>query len=125
MSGVLPDPRLSACGFENPARDALRNRGGIDHRHEFRWRHQATGGMVPANECFRTDQAAIREADLRLIEQLEFFSLGGADQFGLEVQSCLQFLSDAALEYHVTAALGGLGATKRQMAVAQQFVGGP
>src|ERR1700704_268563 len=108
MSGILPNPRLSACGFENPARDALRNGGGVDDRHEFRRRHEATGWMVPANKCFRTDQAAIGEADLRVEDHLEFFSLGGADQSGLEGQSCLQFRSDAALEYHVTPRLVAL-----------------
>src|SRR5258706_12878327 len=122
MSGSLPAPRLSARGFENPARDPLRNGGSVDDRHEFCGRDEATGWVVPANKCFRTDQAAVRQTDLWLIEQFEFFSPGGAYQFGLKCQSCLKFLSDAALEQHVAAAPGCLGATKRQMAVAQQFV---
>src|SRR6266481_7354726 len=78
--------------------------------------------MAPANKGFRADQAAVRQTDLRLIEQFEFLALGGANQFGLKRQSCLEFRSDAAVEEHVTATLGRLGATKRQMAVAEQFV---
>ena len=81
--------------------------------------------MAPANEGFRTDQAAIRQTDLRLIEQFEFVALGGKHQFGLERQAGFQLLPDRALEDHVAAAPGRLGAAKRQMAVGQKFVGGP
>ena len=79
--------------------------------------------MTPADQRFRTDQAAIGQTDLRLIEQFEFISFGGERQFGLKRQPCFQFLPDRVLEDHVAAAPGCLGAAKREMAVGQQFVG--
>lgn len=81
--------------------------------------------MAPANERFRTDQAAIRQTDLWLIKQFEFISLDGARQFGLKRQARFKLLSDGAFEHHVPAALRCLGATKCKMAVAQQFFGRP
>ena len=50
--------------------------------------------MTPANEGFGADQAAVRQTDLRLIEQFEFIALDGAHQFGLERQARFQFLPD-------------------------------
>src|SRR6266699_2770752 len=79
--------------------------------------------MAPANEGFRADQAAVRQTDLRLIEQFEFIALGGKPQFGLQRQSRFQFAPDCRLEQDVTVP-GRLGAAEREMAVAQQFVGG-
>ena len=77
---------------------------------------------MPANQGFRTDQAAIRQTDLRLVEQFEFVSLGGERKFGLQRQPRFKFFSNGVFEQHVTAAPGRLGATKREMAVAQEFV---
>ena len=80
--------------------------------------------MAPADEGFRADQAAIRETDLRLVEQFEFIPLDGAGQFRLQRQARFKFLPDGAFEYHMPATPRRLGAAKRKMAVAQQFIGG-
>ena len=80
--------------------------------------------MAPADQRFGADQAAIRETDLRLIEQLEFVALGGEREFGLQRQARLEFLADRVFEQHVAAAPGGLGAVEGEVAVAQQFVRG-
>src|SRR5258708_34604560 len=78
--------------------------------------------MAPANQRFRTDQAAIRQTNLRLIEQFEFISVGRERQFSLQRQPRFEFRPDRVLEDHVTAAAGRLGAAEREMAVAQEFV---
>src|SRR5260370_35536497 len=80
--------------------------------------------MTPANEGFGADQAAVGQTDLRLIEQFEFIARDGKRQFGLQRQPCFQFLPDLFLEQDVIPASCRLGATEREMAVAQQFVGG-
>ena len=80
--------------------------------------------MAPADEGFRADQAAIRETDLRLVEQFEFIPLDGMRQFGLQRQARFKFLPDGAFEHHMPATPRRLGTAKCKMAVAQQFIGG-
>src|SRR5882757_2603212 len=108
--------------FREPSPRSAPNGGSVDDWHELRGRDHAADGMVPANEGFRAEQAAIRQTDLRLIEQFEFISLDGERQFGLESQPCFQFLPDRFLEQDMTAASCRLGATESEMAIAQQFV---
>ena len=43
--------------------------------------------MTPADQRFGADQAAIRQMQLRLIEQFEFVALGGERQFGFQRQA--------------------------------------
>src|SRR5258708_34380614 len=78
--------------------------------------------MAPANQRFRTDQAAIRQTNLRLIEQFEFISVGRERQFSLQRQPRFEFRPDRVLEDHVTAAAGRPCAAEPEMAVAQEFV---
>src|SRR5258708_38782310 len=78
--------------------------------------------MAPANQRFRTDQAAIRQTNLRLIEQFEFISVGRERQFSLQRQPRFEFRPDRVLEDHVTAAAGRLGAAEPGKACAQEVV---
>ena len=79
-------------------------------------------GMPPADQRLRAGQPAVLEADLRLIEQLQFLTLGGQHELGFEQEPRLELVADAALEEHVAAAAGDLGAVKREVGVAEQLV---
>src|SRR6516164_8654669 len=78
--------------------------------------------MSPADQRLSTDQATVRQADLRLIEQLEFPAFGSEYELCFECQARLQFLPDRVLENHMAAAPGRLGAAERQMPVAQKLL---
>ena len=80
--------------------------------------------MIPADQGLGADQAAIGQMHLRLVEQFEFISFCSQRQFGFQCQTRLELVSYRILEQNMAAAFGGLGAAQRQMAVAQEFVGG-
>src|SRR5437868_15442064 len=80
--------------------------------------------MTPADQRFRADQPDIAEMNLRLVEQFELAALGGLRQLGLQREARLHFLANRILERDINAALDGLGAVERDVAVAEQFVRG-
>jgi hypothetical protein len=80
--------------------------------------------VAPADQCLGTDHAAIHQPDLGLIEQLEFPSLHGEREFGLERQARLELPPDCAFEDHMAAAPCCLGTAESEMTVAQKVIRG-
>ena len=78
------------------------------------WRHRIEG--------FRADQIAAAEIDLWLVEQFEFFALGGERKLGLKRQPGFDLLPNPGFEQHAAAAPAGLGTAKRKVSVGQQLV---
>jgi hypothetical protein len=78
---------------------------------------------VPTDQRLGADQAAIPQAHLRLIEQLELAALHGQPQLRLQHQPRLEGCPHAAIEKHMPAAPGGLGAIQSEVGIAEQLLG--
>src|SRR5215213_9722024 len=75
VSRAFPGGALGASGLKDPFGDPLRNRRGVDDRHEFRGRNQTTHGMTPADQGFGADQSAVGQMKLWLVEQFELIAI--------------------------------------------------
>ena len=114
-----------AGGLQHPVCDPLRDRRGVDDRHELPRRNQAAhrdgasgSALRRRSGCRRPDgPAADRTTRIRCARRPAPVRLPASG--GSRVRCRI-----ASLEHHVTAAPGRLGAAQRQMAVAQEFVRG-
>mgnify|MGYP001795918096 CR=1 FL=1 len=96
----------------------------MNQRHEIGRRHKTADGMAPANESFRAHQPAVVEADLRLIEKLEFLPIDSALQLSFQRRPGLEFIPDRTFEDDITTAAGRLGPVKRGIAIAEELICG-
>src|ERR1700688_613561 len=118
MPRLLPAAPLPASGFNDPQRDAIRDRGRIYHRHEICRRDKATVGVAPANKRLGARQSAVDQTDLWLIEKLEFILHCSALQFGFELHSRFHLIPDPTLEANVPASLPRLCPSQGEVGVA-------
>ena len=67
--GIQPAADLAARFVKNPVAEFDNERGFLRQRNELGWRHNATCRVVPAQQCFSTDEAAGAQAGFGLVVQ--------------------------------------------------------
>ena len=90
------------------------------HVDEDRGRHHAQLRMLPAQQRFGTDDAAVGHAEHRLVHQAEFAALPGAAQLLLHAHAALDGLVHRAAVEPVTVLARHLGLVHRDVAVLHQ-----
>ena len=60
---------------------------------------------MPADQCFRADDAVVFEVDFRLVKQLELIALDRACEFGLQAGTRFQLLPEATVEDEMPSAV--------------------
>ena len=81
-------------------------------------RQQAALGVVPAQQCLVTDDAAISELDDRLVERLEFVAAQRMAQVALHVQQRQCLAAQAVVEQRGAMAAAILRVVHRRVGIA-------
>ena len=117
-----PTRQLRTRLVENPAADVDDLAAVLEHRDEPVRRHQALGGVVPADQGFDAVDAEVGQVDDGLVEECELAGGQARVELGPEGEPVVGGQLHRRLEDDRLVATGALGPVQRDVCVAQQVL---
>ena len=120
--GLTPRAHLSTGLAQYPGADAHDVTGDLGVADEVVRTHFSQLLIFPADQCFGSDDAAVPQVDLRLVDQMELIIVGGATQVRLHAQPLLLRLRQRRRERLPAVADASLAVVHRGVGVLDQHL---